>query len=123
MEKWEVGYDAYPWEQRAQRLNLTVIERWEKWGYASPEAVGKVTGEELYHLVAKAKGRCYWCGIVCKLGGRCSSRSTRPCLTFDHLMPLYRGGLNIIQNLVVACYRCNTSRGNHDIGLVRPKST
>ena len=34
-----------------------------------------------------------------------------PATTADHLVPLSRGGLNVLENLVAACGRCNYSRG------------
>lgn len=36
-------------------------------------------------------------------------------LTFDHLIPVSRGGPNIASNLVPACKSCNCSKGNKDI--------
>jgi hypothetical protein len=36
-------------------------------------------------------------------------------LCFDHLIPLCKGGPNIISNQVVACRLCNSSKGDKDI--------
>jgi 5-methylcytosine-specific restriction endonuclease McrA len=34
-------------------------------------------------------------------------------LTGDHLVPLSRGGLSVIENVVVRCRRCNSKKGTH----------
>ncbi|MEE8267285.1 MAG: HNH endonuclease [Gemmatimonadales bacterium] len=47
----------------------------------------------------------------------------RECLTRDHLVPLSRGGKNTWANVVTACSRCNTRKGNRlaeECGM-RPK--
>ena len=35
-------------------------------------------------------------------------------LTLDHLVPHHQGGSNEVANLVTACRRCNSSRGERD---------
>lgn len=46
------------------------------------------------------KGKCYYCGV--KVGDT---------YHVDHVIPLARGGSNGPENLVIACPRCNTSKG------------
>ena len=36
-------------------------------------------------------------------------------LTWDHLIPSSLGGLDTISNLVPACSRCNSSKGDRDV--------
>jgi 5-methylcytosine-specific restriction endonuclease McrA len=45
---------------------------------------------------------CYWC------------RKEFPMekLTIDHLKPKSKGGSNNLENLRLACFECNNSRGN-----------
>jgi len=43
---------------------------------------------------------CWWCG--------CSSEK----LTIDHLKPRSKGGSDSLENLRLACFPCNNSRGN-----------
>lgn len=45
---------------------------------------------------------CWWC--------RCSFSEDK--LTLDHLLPRSRGGSNSLENLRLACFPCNKSRGN-----------
>lgn len=42
----------------------------------------------------------------------CGSREN---LTFDHIIPLSRGGPDITSNLVLACRKCNSSKRDKDI--------
>ncbi len=45
---------------------------------------------------------CWWCGCRLPLDK----------LTLDHLKPKSRGGSDSLENLRLACFRCNHSRGN-----------
>ena len=43
----------------------------------------------------------------------CGSRPDYAALTIDHVIPRSRGGQSEWRNVVVACIRCNTKKGNH----------
>ena len=45
---------------------------------------------------------CYWCGVILTLDSS----------TLDHVIPLSRGGLDGLNNIVLACEPCNIKRGN-----------
>lgn len=45
---------------------------------------------------------CWWCG-------QCLPENQ---LTLDHLRPISRGGSNSLENLRLACFPCNKTRGN-----------
>ncbi len=47
---------------------------------------------------------CHWCG----------EPLTEQTATVDHVVPLKRGGLNNLNNMVLACEPCNSKRG-HDM--------
>lgn len=49
---------------------------------------------------------CSWCGASIEDGTQ---------LTLDHLTPHSKGGSNHESNLVTACHRCNSSRGNRSV--------
>jgi hypothetical protein len=48
---------------------------------------------------------CAWCG-------RGIEEEEVACLTLDHLRPHSKGGSNEASNLVTACRRCNSARGD-----------
>ncbi|MBD2097328.1 HNH endonuclease [Trichocoleus sp. FACHB-591] len=53
-------------------------------------------------LIALYESCCWWCG--CCLPPK--------KLTREHLIPRSRGGSNSLENLRLACFQCNNSRGN-----------
>lgn len=61
-------------------------------------------------LYRKQNGECYWCKK--KLPLQTDNNSDK--VTVDHLTPLWRGGNNTIDNLVVACLPCNSYRNSQD---------
>lgn len=46
----------------------------------------------------KTDGKCFYCGGTAE--------------TMDHMQPSSRGGTNEISNLIGACHRCNSEKGN-----------
>jgi len=50
--------------------------------------------------------QCVYCG--------CKATKEKP-LTFDHIIPLKKRGLHIKENLVVSCYKCNSSKGIKEV--------
>jgi 5-methylcytosine-specific restriction protein A len=53
-------------------------------------------------LVRQSGGRCRYCQRVV----------ARDLLTIDHMVPLSAGGLDIPENLALACHPCNQSKGS-----------
>lgn len=49
----------------------------------------------------------------------CSNQFARKDLTLDHVIPLSKGGRTKWENIVAACQRCNTLKGNKTI--MKPK--
>lgn len=45
---------------------------------------------------------CWWCG----------TQLSEKQLTIDHILPKSRGGSNLDENLRLACFKCNNSRGD-----------
>jgi CRISPR/Cas system Type II protein with McrA/HNH and RuvC-like nuclease domain len=45
----------------------------------------------------------------------CQKQLTRFTATLDHIQPVSRGGDNSFDNLVTACFHCNSRRGNRAI--------
>ena len=64
---------------------------------------------------------CHWCGVVTHTEREPlpSGINKRHMRTVEHLVSRSKGGSNVLDNLVIACYRCNTSRGGTDESLGR----
>lgn len=52
-------------------------------------------------IIERDKWTCYICGQIC----------TPKNVTLDHVIPLFHGGSHTADNLRVACYTCNCSKG------------
>ncbi|WP_309738822.1 MULTISPECIES: HNH endonuclease signature motif containing protein [unclassified Chamaesiphon] len=53
-------------------------------------------------LLIEFGSKCWWC--------ECTLPSDK--LTLDHLKPKSKGGSDSLENLRLACFPCNNSRGN-----------
>jgi len=62
-------------------------------------SIGSHTLEELQIRLQNQHNKCFYCG--CDLDDK---------YHVDHLVPLSRGGSNWIENLVIACASCNSSK-------------
>jgi len=49
-------------------------------------------------------------GFTCQY---CGARPSRDEVTLDHIVPRSRGGQSMWSNIVVACMKCNTRKGDH----------
>jgi hypothetical protein len=66
---------------------------------------GTLTDEVVGQLFADAEGTpCPYCGVV-------MDRRTK---TMDHIVPITKGGLHSIVNVLICCGRCNSAKGNRD---------
>ena len=53
------------------------------------------------------RGRCYYCKQSIQFNKT----------TVDHMTPLSKRGKNYLQNLVLSCKRCNSTKGNSDYDI------
>lgn len=53
-----------------------------------------------------------WMKTLVDFGGCCAYCGARNGTTLDHFIPLERGGETVIENLLPACPRCNSRKGN-----------
>lgn len=68
-----------------------------------------VSSEQIRQLWEKQNGHCAYCGKPMVLGG--NPHSPDYC-TIDHIVPLSRGGLHDISNIVLACRACNMKKSD-----------
>ena len=62
--------------------------------------IGDLKKEEIKELIDTSY-HCYYCG-----------KELQNKKEIDHKIPLSRGGLNTIKNLVITCVKCNRSKGS-----------
>lgn len=65
------------------------------------------------NLKALGGETCHWCGVILLPTGTINGdgHSHPQAGTRDHIIPRSLGGRNHRENLVLSCYRCNTTRG------------
>lgn len=73
-----------------------------------PEAKAR----KISRLVDRDGTQCFWCNEELLFEARFHDPDNPRCATFDHLIPISRGGGNEDANLVLACRECNGARGN-----------
>ena len=61
------------------------------------------SGWDLLRLYVKSRGYCIYCGTYIN--------PEAPELSFDHKLALVNGGENSVDNLVISCRSCNSSKG------------
>lgn len=61
--------------------------------------------ERLAVLFVRYGGRCVYCQQRVEIGERRSNGATK-----DHVIPIIAGGSSALENLVLACNRCNTRK-------------
>lgn len=97
---WRRKHDATPkWQLYAR--NRQAMRR-------ARSKEGDVTTEWLQSFLDSQK-RCYYCR---------KSFSTKRKKTIDHVIPLDKGGMHVMSNLVIACQSCNSSKGHRLIMLL-----
>ena len=68
-----------------------------------------ITLEALYR---RDSGVCYLCGTICDWNDRDGLITFNNYPTVDHVTPISLGGLHAWNNVKLACFRCNTLKGN-----------
>lgn len=70
-------------------------------GHAHARALDPTPALSNSALFARDAHLCLYCGV----------RFSRPHLTRDHVMPLSKGGQDTWENVVTACFHCNSRKG------------
>lgn len=71
-------------------------------------------------LYEQQAGKCHICGGLMIPPGTIKGNQSRKSATFDHLLPLARGGTKAQSNLKLAHKACNSYRGDKPILLSDP---
>jgi 5-methylcytosine-specific restriction endonuclease McrA len=112
-ESLEIG-NPQIWEVRSPSLILRVPEH-IRLTVSNPERLWKVPPVNRREVLRRDNHSCQYCG------------STKH-LTIDHVTPRSRGGLHTWDNVVAACERCNSQKGDrlpHETNMVlktKPKA-
>jgi 5-methylcytosine-specific restriction endonuclease McrA len=66
--------------------------------------------------------KCWYCGRKMEMGN-----DNDAACSIDHRIPLSKGGVNAIENIVYCCHACNTSKGSEiyerSVGSDNPSGT
>lgn len=57
-------------------------------------------------------GNCYYCGVVLDFSSYSFKTHPDNHAHLEHKTPVIRGGLHVLDNVVLACRRCNLSKGS-----------
>jgi hypothetical protein len=77
-------------------------KKYRKWGFDPRRPPPTILVRQVYH---KCQGRCFYCSREVKLAPR------KGIWEVDHYYPRCQGGKDDFDNLVVACFACNRSKG------------
>jgi 5-methylcytosine-specific restriction endonuclease McrA len=66
-----------------------------------------------WQVAARSEWRCAYCGF--SLVASASRFGMVGGATIDHIVPRSHGGTDALENLVLACWGCNSSKCNRDI--------
>jgi 5-methylcytosine-specific restriction endonuclease McrA len=99
---------------KAGRQRVGVLRRQARGEYAGKrlqhaisQSDGTLSVEVLGRMFANAEGKpCPYCGAY-------MNRRTK---TMDHMVPLSKGGVHGIVNVIISCNRCNSSKRDRDFG-------
>ena len=98
-------------EQRKNLIkicNEKVKKYQEKWGEKiwihRARSSRVIPGSMRYTVLKNAKNRCELCGI----------HKDEKALDVDHIVPINKGGPNVIENMQALCYTCNSQKGDRD---------
>ena len=99
---------VYEYKSRWNKTEVGIINRKKaKANRRALESNGKIKAKELKTLLDTSNGKCYWCN--CNINKENSSS-----FHFDHYVPLAKGGMNLIENIVISCPSCNMSKKAKD---------
>lgn len=84
-------------------------------GAIDQSVVGTHTEQEWMDLLSMWNWRCFYCAEPVQK----NSPDPKHEATKDHMVPISRGGVNFIGNIVPACLRCNQLKGDKTVDEFR----
>ena len=89
-----------------------------KWRYRKNHGHGLNQSSHLEHyfgllsVYLKTGFKCWYCGCDMQLAFYGPIGKSLDAFTFDHRVPLSKGGSNLIENMVICCWKCNQDRSH-----------
>ena len=80
--------------------NDTIAYRvnYERWPEMNPDLDRPIPKDRRLYVLKRDKYLCVYCGTTAK--------------DMDHVLPITRGGMHDVLNMVTCCRPCNSSKGN-----------
>ena len=100
---------AHSARKRANRARYTEIENERRARMLSLEVEAGISIEA---LVARDGDACSYCRCTLSFDRAARGKFVPHKATIDHVIPISRGGAHVWANVVLACWRCNMSKGN-----------
>ena len=91
-------------QRRRRKENPELVVRYNH------ERRARVSGAEGSYTQGEWESTIEACGGACAYCGAAGSR-----LTVDHVQPISKGGSNVIDNILPACSKCNSSKGDKSL--------
>ncbi len=86
----------HPYKKEKGKVQSNNLAAWRR------GAIGSLTVEEWLALIAKYNYTCL----------RCKQQEPNILLTFDHILPIVKGGSNTIDNIQPLCGPCNNKKSS-----------
>jgi 5-methylcytosine-specific restriction endonuclease McrA len=102
----EIARENSSIESRNKRYISQIVFRVEKFN-SKAEIDPTVTQDLIYE---RDKGICYLCGNLTYK--EYENRPANQRATIDHIIPVSKGGNHTFENVRIACWRCNSIKGN-----------
>jgi len=100
--KWATTHPDYWRQYKLKNVRFNIY--WHNWRARDAGADGTLTQEEVRTVFDEQEGCCAYCGEL--LYSRFDIE-----INIDHKTPLSRGGSGDIENIALACRRCNYRKG------------
>lgn len=103
-------------KRKTKEKNKKTKLRKPKKQYLFPGSPSRSSPSERKKLIVKMLFRmqnekCFYCNVILVIPSIKQCNVSGNYATIDHIMPLSKGGLSELHNLLLACSNCNSKRG------------